>query len=70
MQVKIYPVEEEIECTKENYPDCNYLEIYSDNSEDKIYKTSFVSLCRQEQFEDRVYDKCEIGRLMVAYDEN
>ena len=66
---KIYPSQtKETECTESNYPDCNIIEIYSDNSENRNYKTNFVSLCRIEQSGDKTYDKCEIAKLIVSYE--
>jgi hypothetical protein len=66
---RIYPVlEGEVECTNNNYPDCNVIEVYSDDSENRNYKSNFVSLCRIEQSENGVYDKCEIAKLLVSWE--
>ena len=66
---RIYPAEsKEIKCTEENYPDCNVIEIYSDDSENRNYKSNFVSLCRKEQVEDSIKNKCEIAKLMVSWE--
>ena len=66
---RIYPVlEGEIKCTEDNYPNCNVIEIYSDDSENRNYKSNFVSLCRIEQMEDKIYDKCEIAKLLVSWE--
>ena len=68
---KIYPLEYEgIICTDKNYPDCGVIKVYSENSENKIYKSNFVSLCRKDLVEDQIKDKCEIAKLMIAYEEN
>jgi len=66
---RIYPVlDGEVKCTKSNYPECNVIEIYSDGSENRNYKSNFVSLCRIEQVEDKIYDKCEIAKLLVSWE--
>ncbi len=66
---KIYPQNNEnIECTMENYPNCNIITVYSDNSENRNYKQNFVSLCRKEMVENSIYDKCELAKLMVSYE--
>ncbi|MCD4666455.1 hypothetical protein K8R47_01445, partial [archaeon] len=66
---RIYPVlNGEVKCTENNYPDCNVIEVYSDGSENWNYKSNFVSLCRIEQLEDKVYDKCEIAKLFVSWE--
>lgn len=66
---RIYPVlNGEVKCTESNYPDCNVIEVYSDDSENRNYKSNFVSLCRIEQLEGKVYDKCEIAKLLVSWE--
>ena len=66
---KIYPsLNGEVECTESNYPDCNVIEIYSDDSENRNYRSNFVSLCRKELVEEEIKDKCEIAKLMVSWE--
>jgi len=66
---RIYPAQKnDVECTIENYPDCNIIKIYSDNSENRNYKSNFVSLCRKENFEGEIYDKCELAKLIISYE--
>ena len=65
---KIYPEQEESVCNQINYPNCNIMRLYP---ETKGYSmSSFVSLCRKESFEGEVYNKCELAKLLVSYDEN
>jgi len=54
-----------IECTIQNYPDCDVFKIYDKKNpnEDTIF--SFVALCRVE-FEQNPYEKCEIGQLWAG----
>ena len=67
----IYPSQnKEILCTTQNFPECNTIEIYTENSENKIYKSNFVNLCRKELVENEIKDKCDIAKLMVGYEEN
>jgi len=65
---KIYPeAYAGIECTKSNYPNCDIIQI----RQKKVggYDASnFVSLCRKESFENNVYDKCELARIMISYE--
>jgi hypothetical protein len=65
--VKIYPKEKNIECTKKNYPDCNKITILS-KEVNKISKSSFVSICRKEVSDNKVYDKCEVAKILVSYE--
>jgi hypothetical protein len=48
--------------------------IYPDNDVIRIFGTSsgtgvsnFVSLCNKENVDGRIYDKCELARLIVSY---
>lgn len=65
---KIYPKTGNEICNLGNYPDCNIIRM---RSKDIIgdYLSNFVSLCRKESFEGEVYDKCELARIMVSYEE-
>jgi len=64
---RIYPgeglYENEIECTRTNYPDCNTIKLFTKESTAPI--STFVALCRKELIEGEVYDKCEIAMLMI-----
>jgi len=61
---KIYP-ENLAECTLGNYPNCGLITVYSDDKNKGASSSNFVSLCRKENFEGEVYDKCEIAKLLV-----
>lgn len=64
---KIYPESAtEIECTTNNYPDCNVIKIRQ-KQVSGYDASNFVSLCRKESFENNVYDKCELARIMISY---
>ena len=66
---KIYPEEETKLCTLGNYPDCNTIRIIS--GEVKGFSAeNFVSLCRKESEAGETYDKCEIAKILISYDEN
>ncbi len=65
---KVYPGGEETgtECTAENYPDCGKIMLVAAGSGTGV--SNFVSLCRKENMENGIiYDKCEIGRIIVTY---
>ena len=55
------------ECTIANYPDCNVFTVMANNDSNQVPVSLFVSLCRKDNKNDYVYDKCELGRLLVAY---
>ena len=64
----IYPAfEEEIKCTTSNYPECNIIDVYS-GIEEGIGVSNFVSLCRKDTQEGMIYNKCEIGQLIISYE--
>jgi len=64
---KIYPVEEEIICTQANYPECNIIRILSDEISG-MGVSSFVSLCKKESLDGRVYNKCELAEMSIFYE--
>ena len=63
---KIFPVENDKECDRSNYPNCNLIKINSGNEEGD-YVSNFVSLCRKESFEGISYNKCELAKIMIKY---
>jgi hypothetical protein len=65
---KIYPKsEQDVVCTRSNYPDCNLFDILPKSSEGGAWQSNFVVLCRKESYEKESYDKCELARIMVSY---
>ncbi|MAG07698.1 hypothetical protein CMI46_02685 [Candidatus Pacearchaeota archaeon] len=64
---KIYPVEEEVECTKDNYPDCNLIKLFTDANSAPI--SSFVSLCTKRNFGGVNYNNCELAKIMIEEEE-
>src|SRR3990172_1188529 len=61
---KIYPVGTNEECTLDNYPECGKITLL--DAEEGTGKENFVSLCRKESG-DFIYNKCELGRIIVTY---
>jgi len=55
---------EDIECTKENYPECNKISLFTRGDGEFVH--SYVSLCRKELLEGNIYDKCEMAILQVG----
>ena len=65
---KVYPAEasSSAECSLENYPQCGRITLIESSKGTGI--SNFVSLCRKEQNQDSlVYDKCEIGMIIITY---
>ncbi len=68
---KIYPkMDNEVICDleKNNYPDCNVIRIRSKNVTG-YDSSNFVSLCRKESDGGKVYDKCDVAKVIVSYEE-
>lgn len=65
---KIYPVEDEISCTLGNYPDCNFIQLYSKEISG-VGVSNFVSLCRKENSGEEIYNKCELAKIIVFYED-
>ncbi|MFH1237859.1 MAG: hypothetical protein ABIH79_00805 [archaeon] len=61
---KIYPkFDELVECPSLN---CNYFEIYESSQESVKTYSTYVSICKRIEEIGYVYDKCEIGKLVVG----
>lgn len=65
---KIYPSEDWIECTEENYPNCNIFKIHDSKNQNIRKVSSFVSLCRKERENEITYDKCELAKILIGYE--
>ncbi len=64
---KIYPkINGEINCTKINYPNCNIIALHAGRV--GTYEENFVTLCRKEIKNGVSYDKCEMAKLMVSFE--
>lgn len=66
--LKIYPENFE-ECTSLNYPNCGKIILFPENSGSGTYLSTFVSLCGRASLSGVAYDKCEIAKLMVSYND-
>jgi len=65
--VRIELTQRGIECNSGNYPDCDYINVISGETTGFSVDT-FVTICRKESSESKIYDKCEIGKLIVSYE--
>lgn len=63
---KIYPSTGNVICDDANYPECNIIKILDNKVNTQPASSTFVSLCRKEATEARIYDKCELALLMVS----
>jgi hypothetical protein len=61
---KIYPLDYEEECDSGNYPECGKITVIKKQG---IGVSNFVALCRKENVEGFVEDKCEMARVVVYY---
>lgn len=59
--------EDQTICKIENYPNCGIIKL----RETKITSefSNFVSLCWKDTYESKIYDKCQVAKLMVSYDD-
>ena len=65
---KIYPVSENIECTRGNYPNCNKIKLFT--KAESATTSAFVSWCTKNTKDGRAYDDCSLARLMIEEDKN
>lgn len=64
---RTYPYENKtIECTRSNYPKCNTYTLVNTSSAGIIRDSIYVSLCRKQAGVASIYEKCEIGKIVVA----
>lgn len=66
---KVYPVtvpKREIECTAENYPNCNLVTLV--NKSETPDRFNYVALCRKEIYNGESTNKCELGIIVVGYE--
>ncbi|HLC77547.1 MAG TPA: hypothetical protein VJH92_00290 [Candidatus Nanoarchaeia archaeon] len=64
---RIYPkTNGEVNCTKTNYPNCNIIALHAGRV--GTYEENFVILCRKEAKNGVSYDKCEMAKLMVSFE--
>lgn len=54
-----------IECTKENYPNCDLITIVDNPNAPDRY--SYVALCRGEVYNGNRVTKCELGKIIVGF---
>ena len=67
---KIYPeTDKETICEIKTYPNCNILRIREKEISGTGQAKNFISLCRKESFEGKVYDKCELGIIIMEENE-
>ncbi len=66
---EIYPSDGKKECTQSNYPDCDFIDLFS-KGEIGIPASNFVALCRKNSDELGVYNDCKLGKIYVFYNKN
>jgi hypothetical protein len=66
---KIYPNGGNIICDDANYPNCDIIKVLDNNVNSQSAVSNFVSLCRKEATETKIYDKCEMGLLIISSEE-
>lgn len=62
---KLYPEEPDL-CADANYPNCGYIKLF--NNTGGADHSVFVNLCRKENLNGTLYNKCEMGKIVVRYD--
>jgi len=64
----IYPQdEEEIECSQENYPNCNYIDLL-EKGISGFSVSNYVSVCHKEKNINKIVNICELGQIIVSYE--
>jgi len=55
-----------VECTPTTYPNCTEIRVLTGSG---TGVSNFVALCRKENIEGQIHDKCELARIIVYYGE-
>ena len=55
-----------VECTKGNYPNCDYIDVFS-RGVSGFPNENFVTLCYKEQRDGRIVNTCKIAKLGIYY---
>jgi hypothetical protein len=63
---RIYPDKGDEICNSANYKDCGVIEVLSKDVNLLPPSSNFVSLCRKEELNGEIYDKCELAQLIVS----
>jgi hypothetical protein len=67
--MRLYPKNKTItECNSTNYPNCNYIKLL-DKSLSGYDASNFVALCRKEKDKSEIVTKCEMGQIIIRYEE-
>ena len=68
---KIYPSDSSAECNLGNYPECGEIKILGTSGEDVsgVGVSNFVALCRKDNTEGIIDNKCEMAKVVVYYGE-
>ena len=62
---KIYPEGSRIECTSENYPECDDIKLIPGRG---TGVGNFIASCRKENINNLIQDKCELAKIIVYYE--
>ena len=62
---RVYPIGTGKECTLARYPDCDAYKVY-DTGKGTKKLSSFVALCRKENYKGSVMKRCELGKLVIG----
>jgi hypothetical protein len=58
----------EVECTVANYPKCNFIQVIND-SDTGFDRANYVALCRKDKYNDEIVNKCEMGQIILRYED-
>ncbi len=69
--IKIYPAPQNkknlIECRTQDYSNCDKISLISEEIVG-VAHSNFVALCRKESYNGQIYDKCDLGQILVSYE--
>ncbi|MBU0958005.1 MAG: hypothetical protein KKF56_04320 [Nanoarchaeota archaeon] len=64
---EMYPRDGDVTCNLENYPNCDYYNVYDLNKPGSSVE-SYVSLCRREKKDTGIHNVCRLGKIIVGFE--
>lgn len=60
--------QKDVECTVANYPNCDFINVISSSSSGYDI-SNYVAVCRKEIYQGSIVNKCEMGQIILRYEE-
>ena len=65
--VELYPRDGLVECTMQNYPNCDVYSVYDKNKKGSSTE-NYITLCRRENLDGGFVNICRLGKIIVGFE--